>query len=1084
VPLCKTRGAIGVFHNFPANLHLRAKWQNICELSKVRSNDRVCQLHFDNSDYYIAPGTFNDLNEERRPILNSEACPSFHVPRNESTNDLSDSNSSTDQQTLAKRVEENAIAPDIINAFNEENIKSRPSEKSNLATKRGTRYTIHCSMPLCKTKGAGAGFHSFPTNPDLRSKWLNICQLSTAKTNKRVCQLHFEKSDYFIAPGTVNALNKEMIPRLKPGACPVRYAPKNETENELSDADSTMNCLTIAVKAEEIVITPDTIDDFNEEEITSTLKRPSEKSNHAVLMTNLKERIFTCSVPLCGTHGSRSEFHTFPTNPDRRTKWQNICQLSKVKSNDRVCQLHFNKSDYFHAPGTFNGLNEERRARLHIGACPVLHVPQSVSTNDLSDSDSSMDPLTCVVKVEENVIAPDSINDFIEEKIEPKLLSSLFYCSVPLCQTKGAKGEFHHFPTNPDRRAKWQNICQLSTVKSDNRVCQLHFNKSDYVIAPDTYDLKSGLIPRLLKKGACPILHVPKNELTQNLTDSISSTDPLTCVLMVEESDLNEEKITTTVKSYPRTYYCYCSVPLCKTKGPISGFHSFPTNPDLRAKWLNICQLSTATSNNRVCQLHFGPNDYFMATGNDLNPSSRLKKGACPILNIPKNESTNDLSDFDSNMEPQTFELNGDDIKPWLLMSTSLRSSEKSNQSTLMANRPRFYCSVPQCKTKGTGGGFHSFPTNPDLRARWLNICQLLTVKSHNRVCQLHFEKSDYVIAPGTVNALKKEMIPRLKTGACPVVNFKRYCSVPQCKTKTSGAGFHSFPTNPNLRAKWLNICQLSTAKAHAVCQLHFNKSDYMIAPGTLNALNEELRPRLERGACPNLLVPKNDSTNSESVSSTDPLTFVMKVEENVINPDTINDFYEEKIKPRLLSSTLKRSSEKSNHAVLKANLKDRIFKCSVPLCKTKGPRDGFHAFPSTSDRRAKWQNICQLSKVKSNDRVCQLHFDKSDYLNAFNFNVLNEEKRAKLNIEACPSLHVPENETTNALSYADSRMDQQTFVVREVEENVLNEDIKPSLEIGAFPVVLPGPNESINDLPDDFDSSTDPLAVTVKMEH
>jgi hypothetical protein len=62
--------------------------------------------------------------------------------------------------------------------------------------------------------------------------------------------------------------------------------------------------------------------------------------------------------------------------------------------------------------------------------------------------------------------------------------------------------------------------------------------------------------------------------------------------------------------------------------------------------------------------------------------------------------------------------------------------------------------------------------------------------------------------------------------------------------------------------------------------------------------------------------------------------------------------------------------------------------------------------------------------------------------------------------------------------------MDQQTFVVREVEENVLNEDIKPSLEIGAFPVVLPGPNESINDLPDDFDSSTDPLAVTVKMEH
>jgi hypothetical protein len=245
--------------------------------------------------------------------------------------------------------------------------------------------------------------------------------------------------------------------------------------------------------------------------------------------------------------------------------------------------------------------------------------------------------------------------------------------------------------------------------------------------------------------------------------------------------------------------------------------------------------------------------------------------------------------------------------------------------ATLNKNRPRFYCSVPLCKTKSIGG-FHKFPTSPDLRAKWLNICQLSTAKSHNRVCQLHFDKSDYMIAPGTLNDLNEEMTPRLKTGACPnllvpkddstndlsdsvsstdpltfvvkveenVKNFKRYCSVPQCKTKTTGAGFHSLPTNPNLRAKWLNICQLSTAKAHHVCQLHFNKSDYMIAPGTLNALNEEMLPRLERGACPNLLVPKNDLTNSESVSSTDPLTFVVKVEETVIAPDTINHFNSE----------------------------------------------------------------------------------------------------------------------------------------------------------------------------------------------
>jgi hypothetical protein len=98
--------------------------------------------------------------------------------------------------------------------------------------KRGYNPRYYCAVPLCTTKGV-SGFHMFPASLCLREKWLKICQISTAKSSTRVCQLHFNKSDYVIAPGTLNDLNKEMRPRLRMGACPALHVPI-----DLSDSDS------------------------------------------------------------------------------------------------------------------------------------------------------------------------------------------------------------------------------------------------------------------------------------------------------------------------------------------------------------------------------------------------------------------------------------------------------------------------------------------------------------------------------------------------------------------------------------------------------------------------------------------------------------------------------------------------------------------------------------------------------------------------------------------------------------------------------------------------------------------------------
>jgi hypothetical protein len=1067
----------------------------------------------------IAPGTLNDLNNVMRPGLLKEALPVLHVPKTESTNDLSDSVSSTDPLKYV-------IDPDISST---DPLKFVVKVKKNLDI-------IKCSMPLCKTEGPRCEFHPFPPkNSHRRAKWQNICQLSNVEFNSHLCRHHFDESDYFIAPGTLNELRLQTgkVNRkfLKAGAFPFVNVLKN-------------------------------VSDFKEEKriLSSPLK-----SSH---MSEKGNRLY-CSVPQCKRKGGAG-FHQFPTNPDLRAKWLNKCQLSTAKNSSRVCQFHFNKSDYQIVPGTLNDLNEVMLARLKKGAVPVLHLPKNESIND---SVSSMDPLKYVVKVEENAIAPD-----------------IFQCSMPLCKTEGPKCEFHPFPAkNSERRARWLNICNLSTVpQGPKRVCRLHFNKSDYIYPRGM--LNDCYLPRL-KKSACPVVHFPKNESINDLSESDPSTDPLTLIVKVEENVIapdtsndfkNEQEKKTTLKTLKSDYviapgtvnalnkemiygHHYCSVPQCKTRGPNSLFHNFPANPDVRAKWLNICQFSKVLSNHLLCQRHFNKSDYYIAPGtfNDLNEERRpvLKSEACPSLHMPRNDSNSSTDPQRSVIGVEENAITPDINNVFNDEKIKSRPSEKSNQATKKGTRYTFHCSMPLCKTKGPGAGFHSFPTNPDLRAKWLNICQLSSAKANKhraRVCQLHFNKSDYHHYPGLLNDYYQ---PRLKKGSCPVVQVPKnelsvsaantepltfvevkvkfkveveenviamdtiidsnkevikqrllsstlntwksdhaterpqkkrrhlYCAVPLCKPKIT-AGFHCFPSNPGLRAKWLNICQVSEAGNKRICHLHFDKSDYMIPPGTLNDKNEEIKPRLKPGACPFVQErrptlkseagPVRHVTNNESTMS-HPLDEI-----NVMTPDKINDFYVEKIKPRLLSSTLKRPLEKSNHAVQKANLKVCIFTCSVPQCRTKGPTSQGHPFPTHPDLRTKWQNICQLSRIRSDNWVCQLHFDKCDYFNAFNFNVLNEEKPLRLNIGAFPSLHLPKNESTN------SSTDQQTFVVRDVEENVigpdtinvLNEDIKPSLEIGAFPIVLHVPNDSANDLSVDCDSSMDPLAVTVKVEN
>ncbi|XP_038563098.1 uncharacterized protein LOC119894426 [Micropterus salmoides] len=76
----------------------------------------------------------------------------------------------------------------------------------------------------------------------------------------------------------------------------------------------------------------------------------------------------------------------------------------------------------------------------------------------------------------------------------------------------------------------------------------------------------------------------------------------------------------------------FCSVPLCSSSAKFSSmsFHAFPTDAEIRAKWVvNIRRVNfTITNRSRVCSRHFLKED-LIETPKGLR---RLRKGALPVL--------------------------------------------------------------------------------------------------------------------------------------------------------------------------------------------------------------------------------------------------------------------------------------------------------------------------------------------------------------------------------------------------------------------------------------------------------------------
>lgn len=105
-----------------------------------------------------------------------------------------------------------------------------------------------------------------------------------------------------------------------------------------------------------------------------------------------------------------------------------------------------------------------------------------------------------------------------------------------------------------------------------------------------------------------------------------------------------------------------CSVPLCSGSSRLNSkvsFHSFPVDPEVRARWLTKIGRDSLTpsENTRVCSRHFRPQDFVVTAGGQRG----LQKGVLPVL-FPWNKhagptpdcNMDSESDGDSDSEMET----------------------------------------------------------------------------------------------------------------------------------------------------------------------------------------------------------------------------------------------------------------------------------------------------------------------------------------------------------------------------------------------------------------------------------------------
>ena len=57
---------------------------------------------------------------------------------------------------------------------------------------------------------------------------------------------------------------------------------------------------------------------------------------------------------------------------------------------------------------------------------------------------------------------------------------------------------------------------------------------------------------------------------------------------------------------------------------------------------------------------------------------------------------------------------------------------------------PASYCHVPHCHNTKYHFAFYKFPSNAELRQKWINACKMKDASAHMYACEKHFRSWDF----------------------------------------------------------------------------------------------------------------------------------------------------------------------------------------------------------------------------------------------------------------------------------------------------------------------------------------------------
>ncbi|KAH8383685.1 hypothetical protein KR009_010038 [Drosophila setifemur] len=169
-----------------------------------------------------------------------------------------------------------------------------------------------------------------------------------------------------------------------------------------------------------------------------------------------------------------------------------------------------------------------------------------------------------------------------------------------------------------------------------------------------------------------------------------------------------------------------------------------------------------------------------------------------------------------------------------------------------MKNR-NLRCIVEDCfgREEQDSRSMFKFPTNPVIRLQWIeniglskdaNLC-------NRRVCRRHFESNCFGKAK-----LFSWAVPTLFLGKNEVLHIGipkkkslyRKCSLRNCSTRSPPERLYFFPSDPQMREKWLNRCNLKgNQKWLYICGRHFRRSKL---PNGNSKLRKDAIPELYLG--------------------------------------------------------------------------------------------------------------------------------------------------------------------------------------------------------------------------------------------